>query len=139
MAQETESRELNQRSKGGVMRCHYCGNKAERVTGKIIYPHLPELHDKMFYRCEPCGAYVGCHANGKVLGRLANAELRRAKIQVHTALDPLWQQGNMTRKEAYRYLAKKMGIPVKKCHVGWFDLETCRKAFFILTKEAKEG
>jgi len=57
--------------------CNYCGNNAEMVSGDAIYPHRPDLYHRKFYRCQPCGAYVGCHeGTDKPLGRLANAELQ---------------------------------------------------------------
>lgn len=38
--------------------CPYCKSAAELVGGDVIYPHLPWLHDKKFWMCAPCDAYV---------------------------------------------------------------------------------
>ena len=93
------------------VKCDYCHRDAQRVGAEKLYPHRPDLIGKWFWECEPCGAYVGCHPGTTVpLGRLANAELRRAKQSVHRALDPLWKSGKMKRKEAYAMLAKGLNM-----------------------------
>ncbi|WP_218065758.1 zinc-finger-containing protein [Escherichia coli] len=109
--------------------CDYCGNKAALVTGRKIYPHRPDLYSLQFWHCEPCKAWVGCHKNSDAhpLGRLANAELRLAKSAAHREFDPLWKSGGMTRKQAYQWLSKQLGIPVENCHIGMFDVATCQR------------
>jgi hypothetical protein len=113
--------------------CPYCGSTSEQVTGKVIYPHRLDLHGKVFYQCRPCGAYVGCHPGTSFpLGRLANAELRAAKISAHAAFDPLWRspfpdEKFGSRKKAYGWLAEQLGIPRNDCHIGMFDVETCHE------------
>jgi len=62
------------------------------------------------------------------LGRFANAELRAAKVAAHAAFDPLWRDGHMSRKDAYRWLAARLDIRVDKCHVGLFTVEECQRA-----------
>lgn len=121
--------------------CPYCNEASKLVTGAELYPHRPTLHKCFFWRCEPCKAHVGCHregalfmigdkraiSNGRVpLGRLANADLRRAKSEAHTAFDTMWRTRTMSRNGAYRWLAKELGITVDECHIGMFDLQQCR-------------
>ncbi len=93
-----------------MLACNYCGRTAELVDGSAIYPRRPALAHKRFYRCLPCDAYVGCHdGTENPLGRLANAELRREKMRVHAAFDPLWKDyGRRVRRRAYRWLAALM-------------------------------
>lgn len=122
--------------------CPYCSKPAVLVGGDVIYPHRLDLESLKFWNCSPCRAYVGCHKKGawvrdgkkKVmsdgtipLGRLANADLRKAKSAAHLAFDPLWKNGERTRNQAYDWLAKKLGIQIKECHIGQFDLDTCNK------------
>lgn len=117
--------------------CPYCRRAAELVTGAVIYPHRGELSKKWFWRCEPCDAYVGTHVNSHrhhPLGRLANAELRKLKQRVHAIFDPVWKKGGIDRKEAYKRLAERMGIPRADCHIGMFDEAQCRQALVILGK-----
>lgn len=114
------------------MKCDYCGEEAELVTGAVVYPHRPDLFHKLFYQCTPCQARVGCHPNTKKpLGRIANAQLRKAKSMVHLIFDPLWKKeigGTMKRKEAYRLLAEEMEITRDECHIGMFDIPRCTHA-----------
>lgn len=106
--------------------CPYCHQPSKRVSGADIYPHRPDLAHKVFYQCAPCDAYVGCHPNTTVpLGRLANAELRAAKMKAHAAFDPIWQSKRKTRTEAYDWLSKKLGIVRQYCHIGMFNVEQC--------------
>lgn len=106
--------------------CDYCGDAASLVTGRVIYPHRPDLAHLKFYQCAPCDAYVGTHRNTtQPLGRLANASLRRAKVRAHGAFDPLWQQGLMTRTQAYQWLASAMNLELERTHIGMFDEAQC--------------
>lgn len=92
-----------------------------------------------FYLCAPCGAYVGTHkASGKPLGTLANNELRMARSRAHRAFDPLWQDGSMKRTEAYAWLANRLYIETKDCHIARFDLETCENVVRIVAERKEE-
>lgn len=115
--------------------CPYCDKPAELVGGEVIYPHRPDLASRKFWHCSPCNAYVGTHknSNGMPLGRLANAQLRGAKMRAHAAFDPLWKRKmardgctkGAARGAAYKWLATKMGIPPKECHIGMFNIQQC--------------
>jgi hypothetical protein len=117
--------------------CPYCSRPAALVTGKVIYPHRKDLHEKTFWACMPCKAWVGCHPGTDVaLGRLANEELRNAKRAAHAAFDPLWQPEVQTgsknkrrkmRDAAYDALARVLNIPREECHIGMFDLDRCTR------------
>jgi hypothetical protein len=121
--------------------CPYCGQPAKLVGGDAIYPHRSDLFDLAFWQCAPCDAYVGCHKKGVTflmnkrqvrsdgtipLGRLANAQLRKAKSAAHAAFDPLWKSGRMTRREAYAWLATTLGISSDNCHIGMMDADACQ-------------
>ena len=114
------------------MKCPYCGDWAELVGGDVIYPRRPDLAAKKFWRCAACDAYVGCHGLTSVpLGRLANKDLREAKKKAHAAFDPIWKGGTLTRKAAYSWLAKMMGIPSENAHIGMFNEAQCRQVVGI--------
>lgn len=109
-------------------KCPYCGNSAKLVSGDVIYPHRHDLHEKKFYHCAPCDAYVGCHqGTTNALGRLANAELRAAKMAAHASFDPIWKSGEKKRGSAYAWLADALGIDKKHCHIGMFDVADCKR------------
>lgn len=111
-----------------MVNCYYCGRQALLVSGTEIYPHRPDLTKTKFYLCRPCQAWVGVHPNSKnvPLGRLANAELRAAKSAAHRAFDPLWKEGAMKRKEAYKWLQGALGLSAEQCHIGMFNERQCR-------------
>lgn len=109
------------------MKCQYCGEYAKRVSGRAIYPKHPHLFDKQFLFCRPCDAWVGCHQNGEPFGILADAGLRKSRMKAHRHFDVIWKTGRMNRRNAYEWLANKLGIDVAKCHIGQFDNATCEK------------
>ena len=113
-----------------IIKCPYCEARAKLVTGKEIYPHRPDLYQLNFYQCKPCDAYVGCHKNGdgkQPLGRLANAELRKAKSEAHAMFDSIWRDKYMKRGSAYAWLADMLEIDPKDCHIGMFDVAMCNR------------
>lgn len=123
-----------------LVKCPYCDMKADLVSGEAIYPHRKDLRDLKFYRCEPCGAYVGCHkGTTNPLGRLADAELREAKMAAHAVFDPIWRSGLMKRTEAYQWLAGQLGIDPKDCHIGMFDVDTCCLVASICSNQSQKG
>lgn len=102
--------------------CPYCNCAFVLVDGDVIYPHRQDLKSRKFYLCEPCNAYVGCHAGTDMpFGRLANAELRKAKMDAHTAFDSYWKNAGISRGQAYHWLCKKLGIDFEDCHIGMFN------------------
>lgn len=106
--------------------CGYCGGSAPLVTGRELYPHRPDLAHVAAYWCRPCDARVGVHdGTDRPKGTLANAELRRARMDAHAAFDPLWRRGPRRRfrrrGEAYRWLAGELGLALDDTHIALFD------------------
>lgn len=136
--------------------CPYCNTQARLFNGLSVYPHRPDLKMLRFWMCKPCDAYVGCHkkgawvetAQGRVtsdgtlpLGRLANAELRKAKKDAHDALDMWWQcEDNKpkARCAVYKRLADALGISVYDCHIGMFDVDRCDEVLRICDQWAEK-
>ena len=117
-----------------IQECPYCARASELVKGSAIYPHRADLWQNNFYLCSPCSAWVGCHRGSlKPLGRLANAELRKAKNAAHAAFDRLWQAKirrdgcakRQARGAGYTWLAEQMGIAREDCHIGMMDVAQC--------------
>lgn len=112
-------------------RCPYCNSKPVYVDSLEVYG----VSYGMIYLCRPCSAWVGVHAGTSIpLGRLANEELRESKKLAHLYFDNLWhrriKQGvrkQEARTLAYKWLSRQMGVNIKRCHIGMFDVEQCLK------------
>lgn len=102
--------------------CTHCGNESRLADGAEIYPPRRDLHHLSFWKCDPCDAWVGCHRGTfKTMGYPANAELRKMRMRFHASFDPIWRDSDLSRKSAYRLLAKEMGIEFSQCHGAMFD------------------
>ena len=118
--------------------CPYCGEAAAFVTGAVVYPHRRDLYGRMFYHCLDCQAWVGTHkGTTRPLGRLANAELRLAKMDAHAHFDPFWKGRGWKRGRAYAWLAQELGIERSACHIGMFDVLRCRRVVDIVREAAQ--
>lgn len=122
-----------------MMTCPYCGSEAKLTDSGKIYSRSYGWA-WVCARYPQCDSYVGCHpGTAEPLGRLADATLRKAKQEAHTAFDPLWKgrvardrcSKKQARNSAYRWLAKQLGISKDDCHIGQFDVETCRRVVEI--------
>ena len=104
--------------------CPYCGKESELIDSAEIYG---KSYGSM-YICRSCNAYVGCYSGTTTaLGRLADADLRKAKRKAHHYLDQLWKSKRHQRYGTYTWLSKQLGIPRELTHVGMSDLEQCGK------------
>lgn len=65
-------------------------------------------------------------------------EALRARKGAHEAFDPIWKGGYMTRTEAYRWLAKQLGIEHSECHMSLFDVETCQRVIELSKEYARK-
>ena len=144
--------------------CDYCGNQAALVKGDVVYPQYIKMHNRFYWHCSLCKAWVGTHktsAQHEPYGRLAKSHLRYLKAKAHEVFDPLWQsrlpkKGSFTskklrklkhynrqalsiraelRRAAYLWLSKKLDVPHRKCHIGMFDEELCQQAIKVCIKE----
>jgi hypothetical protein len=115
--------------------CPYCNKDSIFVDSKEVYSRSYG----MIYLCKPCKAWVGVHKGTKdALGRLANVELREAKKEAHFYFDKLWnakiergfKKGD-ARSKAYVWLSQQMGTPKEETHIGWFDVDKCKKVVEI--------
>lgn len=112
-------------------KCNLCGGAVKYVSNAEIYGR--QYGSGYAYLCSVCGAYTGTHKPRPkdALGLLANAEMRRLKVECHDLFDAHWTNYE-ERCEMYRWLAKQMGISVRDCHFGHFDTEHLKKAKRIL-------
>lgn len=115
--------------------CPYCGKDSKYVDSSEIYGRSYG----MVYLCKPCDAYAGVHkGTDNALGRLANYELRKAKQEAHFYFDKLWTEKiargfkkGIARNTAYIWLSNKLNLPGEETHIGWFDMDMCKKVVDI--------
>lgn len=115
--------------------CPYCSRETVCVDSEEVYGKS----FGMVYLCRPCKAWVGVHkGTDNALGRIANAELRDYKKEAHFYFDQLWKEKmtsgltkNKARSKAYDWLSNELEIPKAQTHVGWFDIDMCKKVIEI--------
>ncbi len=111
--------------------CDYCGKPTRFVDDSIVYGRS----FGMIYYCRECRAWVGVHrGTDQPLGRLADAELRKYKKAAHAAFDPIWRRTQITRRDAYKWLAEQLGISEEETHIGMFDVNRCKQAIAVCKK-----
>ncbi|MCT8345123.1 DUF3268 family zinc-finger domain-containing protein [Photorhabdus kleinii] len=109
--------------------CNYCGSQVKIVNHKEIYGGKSFGNWPWSYLCSCCGAYVGMHPFTNIpLGTLADKATRNARLSSKRYFEEIWQSGKLSRTDAYKWLAKRLGINKCECHFGWFDIDTCYRA-----------
>ena len=119
--------------------CNCCEEKhCNLVDGNIIYPHRQDLSNLSFYQCPCCKNYVGCHKGTVIpLGVIPTEEMKKARMIIHSLIDPLWKNGKIKRGKLYKIMAKRLGI--KEYHTGWTEnIEQCRDVYKVALKISKE-
>jgi hypothetical protein len=111
--------------------CPHCQHSVGLVNNAKLYSGKEFGAWPYAYLCEndACGAYVGLHPNTTIpLGTLATASMRDARKKAKDAFNMMWKDNHpFTRTGAYQWLATQLGIQdVGDCHIGWFDVETCK-------------
>ena len=82
---------------------------------------------------------VGCHKGTKrPLGSVANETLRLKRMETHHVFDSFWRRKGMTRTQAYRWLAKKLDLPVKRTHIGGFEMDQCQMTIDLCNVEEEK-
>lgn len=121
-------------------------------NGKVIFTDNNKIYGKKYgsgkmYFCTKCKAYVGTHKPRprEALGLLANKEMREMKKKCHDLFDLKWKneptskKRHIARRNAYKDLAKELGILEKECHFGYFDLNTLKVVYNILNKSINDN
>lgn len=122
------------------IKCNICGGTVIFTSNSRLYGR--EYGSGKMYYCTQCGAYVGTHKPRpeEALGILGNKEMRDMKMRCHALFDTKWKneptsrKRHVARKNAYRWLADKLEIPVDDCHFGYFNMDTLNKAYKILVQ-----
>lgn len=109
--------------------CPVCGSKAYLRPASVVYGDKAPDPDAKYYVCgryPACDCYVAAHRKTMLpMGTLADKALRKKRHDAHMALDSLWKNGVMSRKEAYRLLQLSMGLPAEEAHIAKFSAARC--------------
>lgn len=115
--------------------CRYCNGAVELVGNEQIYRGRSYGEWPYAYLCRPCDAFVGLHPDTDIpLGTLANRELREARKKAKDEFHKMIRLEGGGRTFWYSQLAIKMGISVRECHFGMFDLDRCAHALSTCQK-----
>lgn len=131
------------------IKCPYCGSRAFLRPATVVYGKKAVVSDAPLYVCAhfpACDSYVTAHKSSLLpMGTLANAQLRHQRIKAHTAFNRLWQSGLMNKKQAYRWLHLKLGLPESEAHIGNFSTYRCKQVvqlcngFFSAASKTERG
>ena len=112
------------------IRCPYCGAKATLRPSSAVYGNAAKT-DGYLYVCDrypKCDAYVAAHRDTLLpMGTLADRNLRRKRMEAHSALNRVIASGLMTRKQAYRWLHVRLSLPESEAHIAKFSELRCQK------------
>lgn len=99
-------------------KCPYCKSQDIQLMTITDFYKGNFKKEGYLYVCLNCKARVGCHkGTTEPLGCLADDELRKMKIEIHSIIDQLWGSKN-ERKSIYNVLGNRYGHPF---HVGYLD------------------
>ena len=86
--------------------CPYCGAEAKLRPASVVYKENTIDETAYLFVCDRypvCDSYVNAHKDSKrPMGTLANSELRNRRILAHRALATIWENGVMTKEQAYK-------------------------------------
>ena len=62
-------------------------------------------------------------------------DLKSLRTYTHNAFDALWKNGDLSRTEAYEWLADAMGLSAKKAHIALFSAKQCHELLDLLAED----
>ncbi|WP_157783647.1 zinc-finger-containing protein [Bradyrhizobium liaoningense] len=62
---------------------------------------------------------------------LVDAATHEARRKAHEAFDQVWKSGKHTRSEAYRLLARRLNLPMARCHIKLMNAETAARVIGV--------
>lgn len=66
---------------------------------------------------------------------LGSNDVKLARGAAHAKFDLLWKRQLMTRREAYLWLQKTMGLTEQQAHMEQMDIEQCKQVVTHVEKE----
>ena len=65
------------------------------------------------------------------MGTLANGDLRHKRMEAHKAFNWMWDSGLMSKRQAYRWMQAKLGLPEEQAHIAKFGEYLCDQLIAI--------
>lgn len=113
--------------------CPSCGSAVSLVSSSQLTGQPGWMY--LCNQFPDCDARVRCHPGTIIsMGTMAEAELRRWRARAHLHFDLLWSTGQLSRSQAYRWLAEEMNLPSSKTHFGKFNQQQCKQAIELIKK-----
>ena len=113
------------------IKCPYCGFRTLLRPASVVYGKRATDPTAPYYVCARypvCDSYVAAHWRTRLpMGTLADADLRRKRIQAHATFNRLWEEGLMNKRQAYLWLQAKLGLPEQEAHIGRFSAFRCER------------
>jgi hypothetical protein len=109
-------------------RCDICGSPTRLVHNIEIYGRpVGEWEWHILCTDPKCGAHVQTKpGTGIAMRRMDTPRTRQARVMAHRVFDKLWSNPYQRRK-AYAWLAEKMGLTPRQCHIALFTYEQCHE------------
>jgi len=102
-------------------------------------------------KCPKCGAHAKgnrtdfgiehrcCGLRSRNFKPLVTEGTLKARMLAHEAFDQIWGHGYMTRPEAYAWLASKMGMKKRRCHMAMMTEDESLKVYFLSASYIEES
>jgi ssDNA-binding Zn-finger/Zn-ribbon topoisomerase 1 len=119
-----------QKTKNGE-KCPQCGAPMLLRENRHIF--YPRGTPRKFYGCSNYPACLSTHAahpNGEPCGTPGDRVTREARGRAHQAFDRLWDPrrgGTMDRHQAYRLIARLMGMEEEQAHIANMSEQQCER------------
>lgn len=99
------------------MKIYCCNCKKEidavMINGSAAYRNRHDLCVLSFWQCTVCKSFVGTHkTKDKMfhpLGCIATPEIKKARMNLHAIIDPLWKNKKIGRKKLYEMISEFLG------------------------------
>lgn len=114
-------------------KCDVCGSKnVILTTNRVIYGR-DYGDDPRIYYCKDCGAWVrACHPENSPRARMVSRYTHRLRKLCHNRFDCIWNTGLISRRQLYKRLSAKLGVPAGKAHFGVMSDELLEKCVLML-------
>jgi hypothetical protein len=108
------------------IKCPYCGARADLRPASVVHGESGDGYLWVCARYPRCDSYVGVHQQSREpLGTLADKALRRKRMEAHRVFNRLWEDGYMSKSQAYIWMRAIFGLNREQAHIGMFSEYMC--------------